>query len=149
MRRFKVKVNDEVFEVEVEEVGKTETVRSVRPVVPAPQPVNLPSPAPRVTPHAPAAPVVAAPAIRPSAPKEPEAAGQGDENAVRAPIPGVVSEVKVAAGAHVNKGDVLLLLEAMKMQNEILAPFDALVTEVPANQGASVQTGDVLVRLQR
>ncbi|MEX0975350.1 MAG: biotin/lipoyl-containing protein [Bacillota bacterium] len=144
MRRFKVKVNNEVFEVEVEEVGKTEQVRSVRPSAPAPaQIVAVPSLAPRVTPVAPAAPAAAK-----SAPSGAQAAPAGGEDVVRAPIPGVVSEIKVAAGKGVRKGEVLLLLEAMKMANEILAPYDATVLEVPVHQGASVQTGDVLVKLQ-
>ena len=147
VRRFKVKVNDEVFEVEVEEVGRGETVRSVRPVAPTPQqPVNVPSPVPRVAPVAPAS---APPVQRPAAPREPQGTVQGNGDVVRAPIPGVVSEIRAAAGASVKKGDVLLMLEAMKMQNEILAPYDATVVEVPVNQGASVQTGDVLVKLQR
>ncbi len=149
VRRFKVKVNDEVFEVEVEEVGRTEQVRSVRPAAPAPaQPVIVPSPVPRATPVPPVA-LPSAPRVPAAGPKEPQAAAQGEEDAVRAPIPGVVSEIRVSQGKGVKKGDVLLLLEAMKMQNEILAPFDATVLEVSVNQGASVQTGDVLVKLQR
>ena len=146
MRRFKVKVNDEVFEVEVEEIGKTEQIRSVRPAVPAvlpPAPAALPS-VPKATP----APV-AAPAAPKAAPKEAHGAAEGGDDVVRAPIPGVVSEVRVAPGKAVKKGEVLLLLEAMKMQNEILAPYDATVAEVSVNQGTSVQTGDTLVRLQR
>jgi glutaconyl-CoA decarboxylase len=145
VRRFKVKINDEEFEVEVEEVGGTEQVRSLRPAAPAPaQPVVVPPVAPRVAPVAPAA----APVAPKAAPKEAAAAPAGGEDAVRAPIPGVVSEIKVASGKSVKKGEVLLLLEAMKMQNEILAPYDATVLEVSISQGASVQTGDVLVKLQ-
>ena len=146
VRRFKVKVNDEVFEVEVEEVGRTETVRSVRPVAPAPQQLlTVPSPVPRPVPITP----MAVPRVQVAqAPRETRGAVQGDEDLVRAPIPGVVSEIKVSAGAGVKKGQILLLLEAMKMQNEILAPYDATVLEVPVSQGASVQTGDVLVKLQ-
>ena len=74
-------------------------------------------------------------------------AAGGDD--VRAPIPGVISAIKVSSGTQVKKGQVLLILEAMKMQNEILAPFDATVTGVLVSQGASVQTGDVLVTLAR
>jgi len=144
VRRFKVKVNDEVFEVEVEEIGKTEQIRSVRPAAPAvlPQAPAMQPSAPKVTPVP-----AAAPAAPKAAPKD--AATEGGEDVVRAPIPGVVSEVRVASGKAVKRGEVLLLLEAMKMQNEILAPYDATVAEVAVNQGASVQTGDVLVRLQR
>lgn len=146
MRRFKVKVNDEVFEVEVEEIGRPE-VRAARPIVQAPpaQPVQIPASVPK-----------AAPAVAPAAPTQKPAAApaaapgpQGEGDAVRAPIPGVISAIKVAPGNQVKKGQVLLILEAMKMQNEILAPFDATVTGVPVSQGASVQTGDVLVTLAR
>lgn len=145
MRRFKVKVNDEIFEVEVEEVGRE--VRAPRPVVQPPpaQPAQVAAPLPK----APAAPAPAAPkpAAVPSA--SPSAGAEGDGDAVRAPIPGVISDIKVAAGNQVKRGQVLLILEAMKMQNEILAPFDGTVTSVPVSQGASVQTGDVLVTLSR
>jgi len=129
VRRFKVKVNDEVFEVEVEEVGGGE-VRSVRPaapIAPPAAPVAVPPVASRVAPVAPAAPKAPAAAPAPSA--APTAGGGGDD-AIKAPIPGVVSGIKVSAGQSVKKGDVLLLLEAMKMQNEILAPFDATVTGI-------------------
>lgn len=142
MRRFKVKVNDEVFEVEVEEVGRPE-IKSARPVVQAPpaQPVQV------VAPKAPAA--APAPVQRPSAAPAAAPGPQGDGDAVRAPIPGVISAIKVSAGNQVKKGQILVLLEAMKMQNEILAPFDATVTGVSVNPGASVQTGDVLITLAR
>ena len=134
MRRFRVKIDDEVFEVEVEEIGQGVEREAVarKPVVSPSQPPALPQ-KPAVTPK---------PAATP-APK-PAQAGAGDDTA---PIPGVITEIKVAAGASVKKGDILLLLEAMKMQNEILAPFDATVTEVLVSQGATVQTGDVLIRL--
>jgi len=145
VRRFKVKINDEIFEVEVEEVGRE--VRAARPVVAPPpaQPVQVAAPAPKapVAAPAPAAPKPATPSPAPAA------GAQGDGDAVRAPIPGVVSAIKVSAGNQVKRGQVLLILEAMKMQNEILAPFDGTVTSVPVSQGASVQTGDVLVTLSR
>ncbi len=146
MRRFKVKINDEIFEVEVEEVGRE--TRAPKTVVQAPpaQPVQVAVPAP-------AAPVAPPPAAAPkpaAAPQAAPAAGaQGDGDAVRAPIPGVITEIRVAPGNQVKRGQVLLILEAMKMQNEILAPFDGTVTSVPVSQGASVQTGDVLVTLSR
>lgn len=153
MRRFKVKVNDEEFEVEVEEVGAPSSAAA--PVVriappPAPVvPVSMPA-APRVAPATPAAPAptAAAPKPAPAAAAPAPASSAGNGEAVRAPIPGVVSAIKVSSGAKVAKGEVLLLLEAMKMQNEILAPFDATVSEIPVSQGASVQTGDVLVTLR-
>lgn len=139
MRRFRVRVDDEVFEVEVEEVGqgvsREPAVFAPRPSAPAP--VNIP--AKKVAPVNPTPPSPA-PAAKSAA---------GGAGAVTAPIPGVVNEIKVSAGKSVKKGEVLLLLEAMKMQNEILAPYDATVAEICVSQGASVQTGDVLVKLDK
>ena len=60
-------------------------------------------------------------------------------------MPGTVLDVKVAQGASVKKGDILLILEAMKMENEILAPCDGTVKQVLAAKGASVNSGDALV----
>jgi len=62
--------------------------------------------------------------------------------------PGNLVDVKVKAGDSVKKGDVLVVLEAMKMENEIMAPHDAKVAQVLANKGATVNTGDVLVVLE-
>jgi biotin carboxyl carrier protein len=136
VRRFRVKIDDEVFEVEVEEIGQG---AERQPVVSTP--VARPSQPPAASQKPVAAP-------KPAAAPVPQAV-QAGSGAVTAPIPGVVTEVKVAAGDNVKKGDILLLLEAMKMQNEILAPYDAAVTEVLVSQGATVQTGDVLIRLDR
>jgi len=141
MRKFKVKIDDEVFEVEVEEIGAQ---ASSVPVTSAPTkspaaPINIPQK--KVSQVSP----VSAPKPEPKPSAKP-GAGSGT---VTAPIPGIVTEIKVTPGASVKKGDLLLLLEAMKMQNEILAPYDATVVEVAVSQGSSVQTGDVLVKLDR
>ena len=72
----------------------------------------------------------------------PAAAGAGEP--VNAPMPGTILDVKVTAGQAVKSGDVLMILEAMKMENEIMAPKDGTVTSVSASKGASVQSGDVL-----
>ena len=131
MRKFIINVNGNSYEVEVEEVGGAPT--AVTPVAaPAPAPVAAPAPAPAPTPAAAPAPAAAPPA--------------GATN-VNAPMPGSIVSVKVAVGDTVNEGDVLCILEAMKMENEIMAPKAGKVVAVSATQGASVNTGDVLVSL--
>ena len=90
-----------------------------------------------------AAPKAAPAAPKAAAPKAPVAAG----TKVNAPMPGTILEVKVAQGASVKKGDVLAILEAMKMENEILAPQDGTVAQVNVTKGASVNSGDPLVVL--
>ena len=62
-------------------------------------------------------------------------------------MPGTINAVKVSAGQAVKKGDVLVILEAMKMENEIMAPCDGTVASVNVSQGATVNTGDLLVSL--
>ena len=98
-----------------------------------------------------AAPVVAA---APAAPKAPAAApkaaapaGAAGAVTVKAPMPGNILDVKVAAGASVKAGDVLVILEAMKMENEIVAPQDGTVASVNVNKGDTVNSGDVLVSM--
>lgn len=90
----------------------------------------------------------AAPAAPAAAPKAaaPKAASAG-ATAVNAPLPGNILKVKASQGSTVKKGDLLCVLEAMKMENEILAPADGTVTAVYAKEGTSVNTGDVLFEL--
>lgn len=87
----------------------------------------------------------AAPAAPAAAPKAaaPKAASAG-ATAVNAPLPGNILKVKATQGSAVKKGDLLCVLEAMKMENEILAPADGTVTAVYAKDGTSVNNGDVL-----
>ena len=92
-----------------------------------------------------AAPVAAAPVAAPAAPKA--AAGAAGAVAVKAPMPGNILDVKVAAGASVKAGDVLVILEAMKMENEIVAPQDGTVASINVNKGDTVNSGDVLVSM--
>ena len=124
MRKFNITVNGVAYEVEVEEVAAGE--------------VSAPAAAPK------AAPKAAAPAAKPAAPK---AAPVASGVQVKAPMPGTILDVKVAQGAAVKKGDVLCILEAMKMENEILAPQDGTVAQVTVSKGASVNSGDPLVVL--
>lgn len=126
MRKFNITVNGVAYEVEVEEVAAGE---ASAPVAAAPK----------------AAPKAAAPAAKPAA--APKAAPVANGTKVNAPMPGTILDVKVAQGQAVKKGDILLILEAMKMENEILAPQDGTVAQVAVSKGASVNSGDALVVL--
>ena len=86
---------------------------------------------------------------QPSAPKAEAPAAPVAEGAstIAAPMPGTILKVNVSNGQAVKKGDVLMILEAMKMENEIMAPYDATIASVNVNQGASVETGTVLCTL--
>ena len=99
-----------------------------------------------------AAPVTAAPVAAPAAPKAAPAPAAAPKVAagavtVKAPMPGNILDVKVAAGASVKAGDVLVILEAMKMENEIVAPQDGTVASINVNKGDTVNSGDVLVSM--
>ncbi len=72
--------------------------------------------------------------------------GQGE--AVRAPMPGTILDIKVSAGSKVKKGSVILILEAMKMENEIVAPCDGSISYINGARGSSVNTGDLLAVIQ-
>lgn len=124
-----VKINDKEYEVDVER-GKAEVV-NVAAVSAAPAPV--------------AAPVAAAPVATPAAAPA-AAAGEGEE--IKAPMPGTILAVKAQAGASVKAGEVLVVLEAMKMENEIVAPRDGVVSSVVTTKGATVDTGAVLLYLK-
>lgn len=88
-----------------------------------------------------AAPAAAAPVAAPAV--APAAAPAGGEK-VCAPMPGTILSVNVSNGSAVKKGDVLMILEAMKMENEIMAPCDGTVTSVAAAKGAAVESGSLL-----
>ena len=91
---------------------------------------------------APSAAPVAAPAAAPA----PAASGAGES--INAPMPGNILSVNVAAGDTVKKGQVLMVLEAMKMENEIMAPRDGKVTAVAVAKGAAVESGALLCTIQ-
>ena len=78
---------------------------------------------------------------------EETAAGAAGAVTVKAPMPGNILDVKVKAGASVKAGDVLVILEAMKMENEIVAPQDGTVASINVNKGDNVNSGDVLVSM--
>ncbi len=120
MKKYRVTVNGSLYEIEVEEMDAS-AVSAAPAAKAAPAPV---APAP-VAP----APVAAAPA----------AGAQ-----IKAPMPGNILDVKVTAGQSVKKGDVLVILEAMKMENEIQAPCDGKVTGVNVRKGDTVETQALL-----
>ena len=128
--RYKVTLNNKVYEVEVEETSAmlVDEYEALAPVAPA----------------APAAPVAAAPvaAAAPAAAPAPAAAA-GEQ--VTAPMPGTILKVNVTQGAAVKKGDILVVLEAMKMENEIMAPRDGSVAQIAVSKGSTVDTGALLV----
>ena len=86
-------------------------------------------------------------AAKPAPAPAPKAAPAGAET-IKAPMPGTIMDIKVSGGQSVKKGDVLLILEAMKMENEIMAPRDGVVASVMTSKGAQVNSGDALVALQ-
>ena len=95
----------------------------------------------------PKAPVKAAPVAAPKAPAAPVATGTQGGVKVNAPMPGKILAVKANAGQAVKKGDVLLVLEAMKMENEVVAPEDGTVASINVAVGDSVEAGSVLATL--
>ncbi len=115
MKTYRVNVNGTNYEIQVEEISAAE-VKSA----PAQAAAAAPAPA-------------AAPAAAPA----------GGE-AVNSPMPGTILAVNVKAGDAVKAGQVLMILEAMKMENEICAPVDGTISAVSVNQGATVETGTLL-----
>ena len=118
MKKYNVTVNGTAYEITLEVADAAE----IKETAPAAAPAAAPAPA------APAAPT-AAPA---------------NGETVTAPMPGTILAVNVSNGAAVKKGDVLMILEAMKMENEIIAPVDGTIASVNVTKGSSVETGAVL-----
>ena len=121
MKRYSITVNGTVYDVVVEEVDASGVVSA--PIAP-----------------------VAAPAA-PKAQAKPVATGAAGATAVNAPMPGTILEVKVSAGQAVKKGDVICVLEAMKMENDIPAPADGVIASINVQKGASVAANDVIATL--
>ncbi len=135
--KYVVTLNGKNYEVEVTESEAVITNITEAPVAAAPvaAPVAVAAPAP-----------VAAPAAAPEAPAAAPApvAVAGDGVKVTAPMPGNILNVNVTVGQAVKKGDIMFILEAMKMENEIVAPEDGTVKQILAQKGATVDTDEVL-----
>ena len=131
--KYKVTLNGRTYEVEVE-AGKAMCVAEYEAYAPAAAPVAAPVAA---------APVAAAPAAAPAAGGVTVSGGES----VTAPMPGNILKVAVSAGQSVKEGDLLVVLEAMKMENEIFAPKSGTVAQVLVQKGATVDTGATMVVL--
>ena len=118
-KRFRVTVNGKVYEVEVEEVRD----KTTQPVVDSQTVVQ---------------PVTATPVTKPTS-------SRSSDKELKSPMAGRVVEIKVSPGKEVKKGEVVLILEAMKMNNDIVSPRDGVVAEVKVKEGETVEAGQTLV----
>lgn len=122
MKRYNITVNGKAYDVVVEEADGTSA-----PAVTAPAPQAAPAAAPT-----------------PAAAPAPSAEGA---TKVESPMPGTIIDVKVAAGDTVKNGQVLVILEAMKMENDIVSPADGVIASVNVKQGDSVSANDLLISI--
>jgi biotin carboxyl carrier protein len=128
MRQYNITVNGKTYEVAVEEVGGAPSAPVFSP----------PSASPRAAaPKAAPSPAAPAPAATPT----------GGREVIAAPMPGTILDIKVTEGQEVKAGDILLILEAMKMENEIVAPADGTVNGIHTSKGTSVSSDDALITL--
>lgn len=130
MKNYTITVNGTPYNVTVDEATGT------APVAAAP-----------VAAAAPAAPAAPAPAPVAAAPAAEAAPAVGSGTPVVSPMPGTVLDIKVTNGAAVKMNDVVVVLEAMKMENDIVAPADGVVTSIVVNKGDSVNVGDVFLTI--
>ena len=121
MKKYNITVNGTTYEVIVEEVGAHAT--------------------------SPATPVYSAPATTAAPAPKPVKTMAGGANKVSAPMPGTILDVKVSLGQKVSKGDVVCVLEAMKMENDIPAPCDGVVASINVQKGSTVAANDILISI--
>ena len=140
--KYKVTLNNKIYEVEVEE-GDAMLLNEYEAAAPAPAPAAA-APAAAAPAGQAAYFTPGAPAYMPGTPVAPAANIESGEQ-VTAPLPGNVLSVNVAVGDAVKAGQLLLVIEAMKMENEVLAPKDGKVVQILVSKGSVVATGDVLV----
>ena len=154
MKEYKYKVNGVDYTVNINSVEgnmANVTVNGVSYDIEMEKPVAAPkaTPAPKAAPAPAAAPKASpapAPAPAPKAAPAPAAAPAGGK-ALKAPLPGVIKDIKVAVGDQVKEGQVVLILEAMKMENEINAECDGTITAISVNKDDSVLEGTVLLTI--
>lgn len=127
--KYKVTLNNKTYEVEVEQ-GRAMILDEYEAYAPAPAPAAAPTPA-------------AAPAAAPVTPAAPQNVAAGE--VVKSPMPGNILKIPVSLGQKVEEGQVLVLLEAMKMENEIVAPKAGTVVQILTSKGAVVETNTPLV----
>jgi len=144
MKKYNITVNGNAYEVEVEEIGGAPEVKAV-PVAAAPRPAPAPAPAPAPKP-APAPAPKPAEAPAPAKKAAPAPSGGAGED-VLAPLPGTVVSVNVSEGDAVKVNQVLLIFEAMKMENEIVASRDGTVAKVYVSKGDSLESGKPVIRI--
>ena len=141
MRKFIINVNGKSYEVDVEEIGGVEgSAPAVQVAKPAPvaQPVPAPAPAP-----------VAQPVVAPTQVSAPaQSTGSAGSVRVNAPMPGNIIDVRATEGESIQKGQVVVILEAMKMENEIMAPQDGKITSINTSKGSIVNSGDLLFSME-
>lgn len=144
MKQYKYKINGNLYNVTVNDIedniaqvevnGTPYKVELDKPIKAAPKPITRPAAAPKTESGA---PVVARPA-----------AASGSKSAVKSPLPGVILDIKVKEGDAVKKGQTIIILEAMKMENNINANKDGKVTAIKVNKGDSVLEGTDLVVIE-
>ena len=140
LKKYRISVDGKSYEVEVEDVaaGSAANLRTAPAAVSAP--VSTAAPVNTIAPAAAEAPK-AAPAVKPVSASAADIKGE----VLRAPMPGTILSVTASAGQAVKRGDILLVLEAMKMENEIVAHIDGTISGIYVQKGSTVNAGDTLV----
>ncbi len=133
LKKYKISVDGKSYEVEVEDIDSRASVNAR----------SAPAAASVSTPVAPAAPAAPAAPESPARPVSTAADIKGET--LRAPMPGTILSVAASVGQSVKRGEILLVLEAMKMENEIVAHIDGTVSAIYVQKGSTVNAGDVLV----
>ena len=140
MKKYIVRVDGKAYDVEVETVKEGDALKPVAKVTPMPTPEAKPEPVPTAKPvPAPPREPAPAPVSKPSS---------VSENTIPAPMAGTIIRILVKAGDLVKKGDVLLVLEAMKMENDVMASADGKIKSVDVAEGATINAGDILITLE-